>query len=446
VGAAVTAAAQDDDLDTLTAAVLGLLAAAPAVTASDLPWLAELPLRDVDGEVAPAGELVLPGSPAAALLDPDEAVPVAADLLDRWGASLLARAGVLSGLAVCRDTDVPLDGTVEHDLDDEAAWLAELADVLPAGDVPPVLVELVAVRDLDLVRDDAWPEALRLVAADPDLRAAVLGPALVLGGGARREGPTYTAWWLSRHARIGGRPPTAWRAPDADPALRALYPAVDLPGVDRALLAAVGVRTELGPALAADVLDRLADPAVDVIAAELPRLLVAISPADPDLVPPPAAVRVPDGAATRVVPAREAAVADAPYWLQLGRPNVLAVPGDAATAVAELLDLPLLADVVEVDLPGGEPAPVPAAVRSVLPEAPATYREHDDLQVAGCPVQWWVHEGEVHAATAEGLARGLAWAAGRWHARLLAAEALRDPDRAGELAAEEQWGRQVGGG
>src|SRR3954452_3891690 len=53
----------------LADAVLALVAAArPGV--GELPWLAELALPDDDGGWAPAGELVLPGSPLAGVLDP----------------------------------------------------------------------------------------------------------------------------------------------------------------------------------------------------------------------------------------------------------------------------------------------------------------------------------------------------------------------------------------
>ncbi len=52
-------------------------------------------------------------------------------------------------------------------------------------------------------------------------------------------------------------------------------------------------------------------------------------------------------------------------------------------------------------------------------------------------VSWWRGpDGSVHAATVDGLARGLAAAAGRWDARLLVAAVLADPGRADELRAE----------
>ncbi len=438
VVAAVAAAGPDDDLETLAASVLGLVAAG-AARAQEHPWLAELPLRDADGEPAPAGELVLPGSAAAQVFDPEAAVPVAADLVSRWGVEVLTRVGVLATFGLLRDADVPLDGTAEHDLDDEASWVDDVRRGLPLDTVPPVLAELAAVRDLDVVRADAWPQALRMLEADPALRAAVVGPAFALVAGRRVAVPTYAGWWIARHARLDARPPNTLRAADSDQALAGLYDAVELPGVSAALLAAVGVRTALGPELAADLVARLADPEHEVSAVSLVRLLVAVAGADPEAVPPPEAVRVPDGDRTRVVPASDAVVVDAPYWLQLDLPAPLPLPASAAPAVADLLDLPMASEVVDAAPPPGDHAAVPTSVSGLLPAAPRDYVEHDELLVAGREVDWWVHGGEVHAATLEGLARGLAWVAGRWDARFAVAEVLRDPARGPALAAEELW-------
>ena len=107
-----------------------------------------------------------------------------------------------------------------------------------------------AVRDLDLVRDDAWPAALALLAGQPETRAAVLAPG------------SYTAWWLARHARLHGRRPGFWRLPSAT-GLAALYDPLPGSGADDAVLAAAGVRAALAVADrrdAADLLARLADP------------------------------------------------------------------------------------------------------------------------------------------------------------------------------------------
>ncbi len=90
---------------------------------------------------------------------------------------------------------------------------------------------------------------------------------------------------------------------------------------------------------------------------------------------------------------------------------------------------------------GGERRTVPVAVAALLPGAPDEWWEHDELLVAGDPVSWWVAgNGDVHAATLDGLARGLAWAAAAWPARWPVAAVLEDESRAGELADELRLG------
>ena len=64
----------------------------------------------------------------------------------------------------------------------------------------------------------------------------------------------------------------------------------------------------------------------------------------------------------------------------------------------------------------------------MLADAPRSWHEHDQLTVGGAEVDWWVNpDGEVHAATMDGLARGLAWSAGRWDQRQDVAAVLADP-------------------
>jgi hypothetical protein len=80
-------------------------------------------------------------------------------------------------------------------------------------------------------------------------------------------------------------------------------------------------------------------------------------------------------------------------------------------------------------------------VAGVLPGAPAHWVEHERLTVDGHEVDWWVDDdGTPHAATSDGLARALAWAAGRWPSRLLVAALLADPAAAADLAAEDAAG------
>jgi hypothetical protein len=90
-----------------------------------------------------------------------------------------------------------------------------------------------------------------------------------------------------------------------------------------------------------------------------------------------------------------------------------------------------------VSVTGGEPRETPGVVREVLGDLPAQWIEHDELIVAGQPVDWWLDDdGRVHACTMDGLARGLAWSAGRWDQRLLLAAVLETPTRLPDLLAE----------
>jgi len=48
-------------------------------------------------------------------------------------------------------------------------------------------------------------------------------------------------------------------------------------------------------------------------------------------------------------------------------------------------------------------------------------------------------DGTVHAATVDGLARGLAWASDQWGRRWALAAVLADPDRLAEVLGEDAW-------
>jgi hypothetical protein len=185
------------------------------------------------------------------------------------------------------------------------------------------------------------------------------------------------------------------------------------------------------------LLDRLADPGRTLSARDLADVYAVLASTDTGMVPAPRRIRVPAGLGTRVVPASDAVVADGPHWLQLDLPAV--VPG--GRALADLLDVDLAADVYDgAPGPGGVVTQVPEAVSALVPDAPATYVEHDDLVVADRAVDWWVDgENTVHAATPDGLARGLAWATGRWELRFLLAEALRDPAAVPALLSEQAY-------
>jgi hypothetical protein len=273
--------------------------------------------------------------------------------------------------------------------------------------------------------------------------AAVTLVRLDLGDGRSRGVPSHASWVLRTRARLGGRPGSSWAA--AGSGLTGPYdelPAGVVDDVDPAVLAAAGVRTGLvallaEPGGADDLLTRLADgsrPVTATLLADLWPLLAALDSRD---VTPPERLRL---GPTRVVDADGLVVVDRPEDLQAIRTDALVVPVDLAPALAEVLDLDRSSEVVGTpDLGGGLEQPVPASVAGLVQGLPETWWEHEDLVVDRQHVSWWRGpDGQVHAATVDGLARGLAAAAGRWESRLLLAAVLADPDRADELGAETQ--------
>jgi hypothetical protein len=370
VRAAVERSVDDADagLDTGPLATAVLLLLTEAGPGAAPPWIGALALRDDAGDVCRADELLFPDATLRPLLAPDAPLGI----LGEVGAAreVLAAAGVVDGFVVLQDEDPT---GPDHDLDDEEQWWDD-------RDVPPS--RLRAVRDLDLVADDAWRDALALLAADPGTRAAALEP----------DG--YTGWWLARHARLGGRRPGHWRLPSAS-GIAALYDAVPLaagpdvaaaapvglaqrtapsdawsqpgghpcvaaarPGVpDEAFLAAIGVRGDLtvaDPHAAADLLARLADPARHpdpaLVAHAHAALAAAVSDGrvDPADLEPPDRVRARDGTVAAV---DVAVVLDRP-WLAAVLPPGETVAGGDPEDLAALMDLPVASDVVAATVEG----------------------------------------------------------------------------------------------
>ncbi|KQX83281.1 MULTISPECIES: sacsin N-terminal ATP-binding-like domain-containing protein [unclassified Streptomyces] len=470
VRAAVAASLDDDrgawdeqdtpDAEELADTVLALVRDA-GLEPGDEPWLGALALPDEEGELVPAGELVLPGSPFASVVREDELAFVDVELADRWGEQPLAACGVLANFALVRATDVVLDPDelepregdfAEPDdaglLDAVDVWCEDILDRFPDSPVPPVATELVAVRDLDLVDEDRWPQALALLARPP-LRDALTQPVrILLPDGTHEVVRPYTAWWLRGNPVLDGRRPAGLLAAGGDPLLRGLYEEADATGFDdEQVLRALGVRTSVAalveePGGAAELLDRLADPERLVTAAQLHGLYGALAELDPEQVTLPDELRAVVDGRVEVVDAAEAVVVDSPDLLPFteGVP-LLPVRPSLAAELAELFQVRRLSESVtgQVDSEGVE-HDVPESVRVLLgPRTPGTYVEHEELLVDGVEIDWRLtDDGVLHAATVEGVAAGLAWAARQWPRRFEVAALLEDPSRTAELA-RDRW-------
>ncbi|PWI09460.1 molecular chaperone Hsp90 [Streptomyces sp. NWU339] len=448
------------DAEELADTVLGLVRDA-GLEPGDEPWLGALALPDEDGELSPACELVFPGGPFARVMREGELASVETELAQKWGEVPLAACGVLVDFALVRATDVVLDPDelepregdfTEPDdaglLDAVDVWSEDILDRFPDSPVPPVATEIVAVRDLDLVDDDQWPRALALLARPP-LRDALTQPVRVLlPDGTHEVVRPYTAWWLRGHPVLGGRRPAGLRAAGSDPLLRGLYDEADATGFeDEQVLRALGVRTSVSalldePGGAAELLDRLADPDRVVTAAQLHALYGALADLEPEQVTLPDELRVVVDGRVEVVDAADAVVVDSPDLLPFtAGVALLPVRPSRAAELAELFQVRRLSESVtgEVGSQGTE-YDVPESVRVLLgSRTPATYVEHEELVVDGVEIDWRLTgDGVLHAATLEGVAAGLAWAAGEWPRRFEVAALLEDPSRTEELA-RDRW-------
>ena len=461
--AAVDASLDEEDPEPIAAAVLALVQAAD-VQPGEFPWLADLALPTDDDQWDPAGDLLLPGGELAEVVAADADFGVVdPEFVDRYGERVLAAVGVLSsfGLLTASDVDFgdsgPLDDdspadVADLDLDGAQDWAQAIRDrFTEGGPVPPVAVDITAVRDLELVDPPRWPRAMEILTSRPRLRAALVRPTLVrLADGSVTDVPSYTAWWLRTHPVLAGHRPDGLRSATGDPLLEGLYddvsevtdPVLTRLLADPEVSRALGVRASLTGLLAEpdgpdDLLERLADPARPVTRQQLRFLWMALAAAGPAITPPDR-IRVVQGDQVLVADAADVLVLDSPdLWpLVAGRPLVLA-PYDLALVLSELLDVPVASE----ELPGhvqttGERHPVPGLVHAVFPDAPESYLAHDKLIVDGMPVTWRCADGEVHASSPVGLASGLAWASGRWQARHLLATLLASPDESARLHAE----------
>lgn len=406
--------------------------------AREREWLGALALPDSEGEQRRSDELLLPGAPLLRVLDP-EAVggdgPLGvldADFAESWSDDLLRAVGVLSTFAVRVEED-PQEP--DGDFPEVGQWWAEQQAVRSSW--PPA--RFAGVRDLDLVADDSWPAALRLLAETPRTLEALREP----GG--------YAGWWIARNAVLAGHAPCSWRLSGAAE-LAGLYDPVPDLGVPAEHLRLAGVRTELSiedSDDAADLVSRLGDPKRSVRAGTSLRAHHALAEAvtngicDPEDVPTPTSVRSISGA---VVGAERSVVLDEPWMLGvLDAPLVVAggsPEGFDAEALAELLDLPLASEEANLPVHGegrvqqwkdvGRVAVSCELLGLSVPDNEVAL--HDGLRVQARTgehhVHWWVDPvGTVHSErTADGLSRALAWAAGSWGQRFALAALLADPE------------------
>ncbi|MEU2106945.1 ATP-binding protein [Nocardia sp. NPDC019255] len=355
-------------------------------------WLGLLELPDAQGESRPADELLLPGAPLRELLVPDAPFgTAAAELVERYGTEALRAVGVGWDFGVLVEADPT---GPDHDLDDEEHWWSTLKEDPP---------ELVAVRDLDLIDDAAWPEALRQLAASPRTRRLLA------------DADGYTAWWLRRYARVDGTALGLLRHP-ADTDFDGLLPTFTIAGVDpdacRAVLADPGTITdELAAALLEALADPVRTPSPDVVSRTHARLAAAVAAGLLDLadLQPPDRVRALTGA---VVDPEDAFVLDLP-WFGLAVPPDRLVAGDTETAssLAALLDLPLVSEVVTAEVTStgrrttwaAEPLGVVLRQLFTLPPQTGELVVHQNLTVrlsgaieTTVAVPWWQTGSEVH--------------------------------------------------
>jgi hypothetical protein len=415
VRAAVENSYDADEPADVAAAVLRLVAAAH-LQAGDEPWLAELALPADDGELFVAGELLMPQGKLASIVAADAPFgTVDAALVERFGAQVLEAVGVLDSFAVVRDADVV---GADHDLDLEGEYLDVVRAVLGV-DEPVVVSELVAVRDLEFVRDDAWDAALSLLSTPP-LRAVVVDRAVVMGGGLHARVPSYTAWWLRERHIVNGR------LAASDPLLHGLFDVVSAAGDDEFLVAAGALR-DLDNADHDEIAARLGDPARSVTRDQTKALYARLEPRDA-----PGSVRAVRRGELVVVRAGDAVVVDAPDLLALlGEFAVVPASLDNATRVADALDVALASELGRFEV----------ASTGVAHD---DHVLHDPLQVIDVSgqsqrVAWRLADGVLHVDAQSldfGLGRGRAWRDRRWSQRYLLSELLRGAVPSSVLLAE----------
>lgn len=380
---------QDDSAATeLAETVLAL--AAHAAPGSLPSWIGEVLLPDSAGELRSADQLLLPGAPLATVLVDDSPFgTVESTFVEQVGEQALRVVGVGWGFTVFREE---LPSGPDHDLDSEDQWWDTL-------DEDPEYIE--AVRDLDLVDENRWEQALSLLVQSPATRALLHD----------RRG--YTAWWLRSNAELGGEILGLLRAPH-DHTFLDLLDAADHPDVGHlnGVLASDAVDE---PDLAQLLLDRLADPLrmpTPAVIARTHRLLAdaaARRVLDLDELSLPSFVR---GLSGDVLDPSDALVVDQP-WLGPALPPHRIVLGsfETADALADLLDIATASSAVHGQVTSSgvvrswsaEPHAVLAfaALGREVPSGELEIHHELTIRLTGAVdttviVPWWVDGDGVH--------------------------------------------------
>ena len=416
------------------------------VTPGELVAMAKLPVPTSEGGWAGAASVVLPGSVIDGVAA-SEVPRLATAIADTAPASAWASLGVLTELTPVTLHELPLDPDSWDDLmADGADWCVSVAERAGTSDPGGLFApDVTIVRGLELVEGSSLAQISGLLAA-PEVMRALVAPTVVLTGDGRRVAvPSPGAWWLSEAPLLEGRSPIEVRIP-GDDRLAPFFPVVGPPpGVGQELLEAIGVHSTLErwiqtPDGANDLLDAMADTDIAIGKELLAQLYASIAATEPpELVDPPDQLRAIVDGATRVCDANDVVVAVAPHHaLVLRTPHI---PG--TRTLADLLDVDVSDDAscaASTIAGSGVERPVPPL--PLLDASWRTYREHDELVINDVVVDWWVtDQGEVHAATLEGLARALAWASGHWLRRFELAASLERPESAEAFGVESLYDR-----
>ncbi len=382
--------------------------------------LADVVLTSADDEPWPAGQLLLPGSPLAELIDADADIPFVADrLVDLFGTETLSRIGVLANFRIVHDDNAT---GADHDLPDEDLWWDEVVDSSAES------LSFSAIADLDLIDPHRWPAALAAIAGNREALACLHSPAGM---------PiSYSRWWLANFAVLENQPPKYWKLATATD-LGGLFDVLPV-GISNEMAEMVGVQTSLARALMADpeeLLDRLTDPRRELVTglvAPVTAALVAVLAERVDRGVAPDRVRTLSGA---VVAANDALVLDEPWLAQVLAADELVPGGRDPGNTAAFFDLDLASTALgssSLRPSPGEPSNPDAAIQAWLAMGgdPADVTWLDGVQftpmlaveVEGVThrVTWWV-TGQSYwvDGSAPGWGRLLAYRHRSWSLRHL---------------------------